>query len=529
MSLVIVLFLTSIVVLALVAKRLALPYPIVLTLGGIAIALIPGVPHIELRPELVFAIFLPPLLYGGGWSTDWNAFRSNFRPIGLLSTGCVLLTTVLVAVVAHAVVPEMPWAVAFVLGAIVSPTDTVASLAILQTFAIPRQLVTIIEGESLVNDATALVLYRFAIAAVVTGTFTWWAAGLQFVGVSLGGIAIGLAVGYVSVTLLRFLNRQKLTESAIDNVLYFVFPYASYLSAEAAHVSGVLAAVSAGIYAGRKRAQFQDAETRLVGFATWGMVIFSINGALFVLLGMQLPQTIASLRGYTPGLLALEGAAVVAAVIAARFVWLFPASYLSRYLLGLARGKITFAPWRSLTVLGWTGMRGIISLAAALAIPVTLDGTAPFPARGIVIYLTFCAILGTLVVQGLTLGPLIRALGIKPDGDTARDIADARARVAEAGMRRLHDLEPEFSSPAHWEAAGLLRAAYEQRIEHLRSQLSTASLADGAAASIYHTLRSATLEAERTTAVRMRDHGQINDDVYRALENDLDLSESQLD
>ena len=522
----IVLFLTSIVVLALLAKRISLPYPIVLTLGGIAIGLIPGVPRIDLRPEWVFALFLPPLLYGGGWSTDWRAFRANLRPIGLLATGCVLLTTILVAVVAHAVVPEMPWAVAFVLGAIVSPTDTVAALAVLDSVRIPRQIVTVLEGESLINDATALVLFRFAIAAVVTGTFTWWLASLQFVLVSLGGIAFGLAIGYASVALVRFINRAKLTDPLIDNVLYFVFPYAAYLSAESAHVSGVLAAVAAGIYASRNRAKFQNAEARLVGFATWGMVIFSINGALFVLLGMQLPEVLAGLRGYSPTLLAVEGASVVLAVIVARFLWLFPASFLSRGILGLARGKIEFAPLPTLTLIGWTGMRGIISLAAALAIPVTIDG-APFPARALVIYLTFCTIFATLIVQGLTLGPLIRLLGLKADGDPEREISDARARVAEAGLRRLHDLEPDFSSVTHWEVAGQLRSDYEQRIEHFRAH-AVDQQDDGAAQSIYHRLRVETLAAERKTALALRERGEINDTVYNALENDLDLAESQL-
>ncbi len=530
MSALIVLFLTSIVVLALLAKRIAIPYPIVLTLGGAAIGMIPGIPKIELKPELIFTIFLPPLLYGGGWATDWGAFRANLRPIGLLSTGCVIFTTILVAVAAHAVVPEMPWAVAFVLGAIVSPTDTIAALTVLESFEIPRRIVTILEGESLVNDSSALVLYRFAVAAVMTGTFTWWQAGAQFVFVSVGGIAIGLLIGFLSVALLRFINRKHLTDRLIDNVLYFVFPYAAYLSAEELHVSGVLAAVVAGIYASRNRAKFQNAEARLIAFAIWDMLLFCINATLFVLLGMQLPRIIASLHGYTPSLLIIEGLAVVAAVAITRLIWIYPASYFSRLAVAVVRrAPMESVAWQSTTLIGWTGMRGIISLAAALAIPETIGGSTPFPARGIVIYLTFCTIFGTLIVQGLTLGPLIRALGIKPDGDPEREITEARARIAEAGMRRLHDMEPEFTTPHHWEVAGNIRADYEQRIEHFQSHTGRVLSDDEEALAVYHRLRRSTLDAERSSVIAMRESGEINDDVYRALEYDLDLAESQIE
>lgn len=409
----IVLLLAVAVGLGIVSRWLGVAYPILLVLAGLLLSLQPGSPTYTLPPDLVFLAFLPPLLYAAAFNTNWPAFRTQLRPITLLAVGLVLFTTAGVAWAAHQFL-GMDWGPAFVLGAIVAPPDAVAATAITQRVRIPRVVVTVLEGESLVNDAAALVAYRMAVAAVVTGVFSVADAGARFLLVAGGGIAVGLAGGCLVVWMHRWLNRSGLADAKLTIAVTLLAPYAVYLPAEHLHVSGVLAVVAAGMWVGwRCEVVFPNdlyAEARPV----WEMVEFLLNAAIFILIGFQLPAVLSDLRGdYPPERLAGAAALISAVVILTRIVWMFPGAYVPRWLDRRLLGKgDPYPPWQNVSVVAWTGMRGVVSLAAALAIPRELSDGKPFPDRGLIQFLTFWVIFATLVGQGLTLPLLIRWLGV---------------------------------------------------------------------------------------------------------------------
>jgi CPA1 family monovalent cation:H+ antiporter len=402
------------IVLGVLSKWMRIPYPILLVIGGLLVSLQPGVPQYELAPNLIFLMFLPPLLYAAAFHTHWPAFRKQLRSITLLAVGLVLFTTLVVGWVAHEFL-GLPWAVGFLLGAIVSPPDAVAAIAITQQVRVPKIVATILEGESLVNDAAALVAYRFAIAAVLTGTFVIGEAGGKFVLVSVGGIVIGWIGAHAFAWLHRWLARNQLVDTKLNIAITLLTPYALYLPAEHLHVSGVLAVVVAGLWMGTHCEQIFDRELYQEARAVWEMMEFLLNGMIFILIGFQLPVVLAALSNeHSLEWLARSAAIVSGAVILARLVWMFPGAYLPRWLdrqiLGVGD---PYPPWQYVTVVGWTGMRGVVSLAAALAIPLTLpDEITPFPHRDLVLFLTFWVIFATLVGQGLTLPWLIRRLGV---------------------------------------------------------------------------------------------------------------------
>jgi CPA1 family monovalent cation:H+ antiporter len=536
--------LVAVAALALLSRRLGVPYPIVLVVGGLALGFVPGLPRVELAPEVVFLVFLPPLLYAAGWLTSWRDFAANRRPIGLLAVGLVLATTVGVAVVAHALIPGLPWAAAFVLGAIVSPTDAIAATAILQRLGAPGRIVTILEGESLVNDATGLVAYRFAVAAVATGAFSAWEAGGQFLVAALGGIALGLAAGWLTERV-----EQRLDDSPIEITLSFLVPFAAYLAAEALHLSGVLAVVAAGVYGGRRVAPLFSPATRLEANAVWGMLIFLLNGLAFILIGLQLPRIVDELAGRSPAELAVYGAAISLAVIGLRLLWVFPAAYLPHLLSGSVRAAEPFPNWRNVTVVGWAGLRGAVSLAAALALPRTLADGAPFPGRDLILFLTFCVILATLVGQGLSLPALTRALGVADDGKADAEEIEARGRAITAALGRLDELVRADGARA--EAAAYWRAYYGKRAHILGARSGRLdhdhAAGDGGGADHRHEedgrdhaaahrealegfvrLQRELLGAERALVIGLRDGGVIGDEALRRIERDLDLEEARL-
>src|SRR5918997_1773898 len=412
----------AVAALATLARRIRVPYPILLVIGGLALAFVPGLPPVELDPELVFLVFLPPLLFSSAYLTSWRDFRRNLRPIGLLAVGLVLFTVVGVAAVAH-YVAELPWTAAFVLGAVVSPTDAIAATAIAQRLGVPRRIVTVLEGESLLNDATGIVAYRIA-ASVAAGfaTFSLWGAVLQFVVGAVGGIAVGLVAGWVVIRAFELLN-----DTPVEIVVSLLAPFAAYLTAEELpHLlwhellgfggepffSGVLAAVAAGLYVGRFSPTIMSPTSRLEGGAVWNVVVFLLNGLAFILIGLQLPRVLAGLQDqqYSTGELLWYAAAVSLAVIAVRVLWIFPATYLPRVAFRSIRERDPSPPWRNIVVISWAGMRGVISLAAALALPLQTVSGAPFPQRDLILFLTFSVILETLAVKGLSLPVLIRAL-----------------------------------------------------------------------------------------------------------------------
>jgi Na+/H+ antiporter len=507
-----------------IAKRYELPYPIVFVVGGAALALVPGIPTIELRPDLVFLIILPPLLYAGGWTTDWREFKRNAQPIAFLAIGLVIFTTVVVAVAAHALTPELGWASAFVLGAIVSPPDAVAAEAVFERINVPRRIVAILSGESLVNDATALVIYRFAVVAALTGAFSLLNATLAFFGVAVGGIAIGLAIGFVIVGFGKFLDKHRIADALLDNLALLLAPYAAYLSADALGVSGVLSAVTAGIYVSRKSSAIYSPATRLTGYAIWQVLTFLLNALVFLLIGLELRAIV--LAPSFEWRYLWVGIAISVIAIVVRVAWVFPATYLPRLLLRHVHRRDPAPRWQWVTIVAWTGMRGIVSLAAALALPDR--GGHQFPGRNEIVFVTFCVIFATLVFQGLTLVPLVRALGL--DSAEALDRREREVRIAalRAGLERLHELEADFDSVEEWEVEGRLLSEYEYRVQHLLGDARTGR-AEASQSRIDHRLQTEALRAERRAIMQMRTAGDIPDEIFRKVEYDLDLADSRLE
>ena len=500
-----------------VAPALRIPYPILLVLGGLAIGVIPGMPSLELQPELIFFGVLPPLLYGAAFFTSLRDLRANTRPIGLLAVGLVVMTTVGVAVVAHTLIDGLTWPSAFVLGAIVSPTDPIAATAIARRLGVPRKLVTIVEGESLVNDGTGLVLYRVAVAAVVTGSFSALDTGGLFVVSALGGVAVGLGVGWIVRQ-----ARRRLDNPPAEITISLLTGYFAFIPAELLGVSAVLAAVTAGIYLGWHTPELTTPQVRLQGVAVWEIVQYLLNALLFVLVGLQLPVVIDAL-GDIPGARLLGYAALVSlTVIVLRFAWVFAVLHAPKR---IAR---RVSSGRGAVFLSWAGMRGALSLAAALALPLETDAGAAFPGRDLILFLTFSVILATLVGQGLTLPFVIRVLGLEDDGIDAREEAKARIRAAEAAIARLDQLERE-----EWvreDTAGRLRGLYSFRTDRFRARFEDGD--DGTLetrSQDYQRLRRELLEAEREAVLDLRRTGAISNDVWIRVARDLDLEDQRLD
>jgi monovalent cation/hydrogen antiporter len=501
------------VTLAYLARWIGVAYPILLVLGGLVLGFIPGVPSIVLDPSVVFLLLLPPILFGAGYSTPIRDFKANLRPIVLLAVGLVLFTTIVVGIAAQILIPELALNVgaAFALGAIVAPPDAVAATAIFRRLGAPRRVVTILEGESLINDATALIAYRFAVAVAIGGAFSLANAGMSFVVVGVGGIVVGVVVGLILTE-----GWRRTNDPVLEIMVSLLAPFAAYLPAEALGLSGVLAAVVAGLIAGRRAARVLSPDARLMGRAVWDIVTFIINSLAFMLIGLQLPSILRSLYQPATTLIAY-GVAISLVVIVARIVWVFPATYVPRYLSPKVRARDPYPPPKAVFVVSWAGMRGAVSLAAALALPIDVN----FPQRDLVIFLTFCVILATLVGQGLTLPYLVRRMGVA--AATGPDTEETHARLAavEAALTRLTDLQDEY--PGHRELIDQLRSRYEHEASHAwphpegpRDE-SEQELLD------HLEIRTAVLDAEREAVIRLRDDGIIGDEVLHRIERDLDL------
>ena len=513
--------LVVVALLTVAARRLGIPYPILMTLGGLALGLIPGLPRVELAPDIVFTLILPPLLFAAAFFTSPRELAANARPIGLLAIGLVLTTTVFVAVVVHTLAPGVPWAVAFLLGAIVSPPDAVAATSIAQRLGLPRRVVTILEGESLVNDATALVAYRLALAAVLSGTFSLGGAALNFVVVSVGGVLIGLVAGWAIVAVIR-----RLDDPPVEVLISLLGPYAAWLPAEGATVSGVLSVVTAGIIVGRHAPRILGSDARVLGSGAWQMVIFTLNGLVFILIGLQLPTILGTLRASRSfGELASWAVVVSVTVILVRLVWVFPGTYLPLLLSASIRARERLPQPRNVLIVGWAGMRGVVSLAAALAIPTSLDAETktPFPERDLVIFLTFSVILATLVGQGLTLPWLIRRLGVGDDGTAAHEELHAREAAANAALARLEGLATE--GPGHLELIDRIRERKQHATEHLEHDHEAGEVPLDQEAVEHAAIQRAVIDAQRLAIIDLRDRGVIGDQALRRIERDLDLEE----
>jgi monovalent cation/hydrogen antiporter len=496
------------------------PYPIVMVVGGLLLGFVPAIPDFSLNPDLIFLVVLPPLLYSSAWTTSWRDFRYNLVSIFLLAFGLVGFTVLGVALVAPSAFSGFDWRLGMVLGAVVAPTDAIAATSIASRIGLPARIVDILEGESIVNDATGLLALQFATAIVVSRSVpSVSSAVLTLIWLTIGGVGLGLLVGWV----IDYVE-MRINDAPIEITLSILVPYAVYLAAKAVHVSGVLAVLACGLFLSRRSVHFFSPSVRIQVWSFWQSFTFVLNGLVFVLIGLQLPAIRASIRGYSLPTLLLDGALLSVLLILLRLVWAFPGAGLA-YLLRtrLAHQNERYPRGRETFVIGWTGMRGVISLAAALALPTILADGSRFPHRDIIIFLTFCAILATLILQGITLPPLIRALGLAGATGPNCEEQEARRIVIEAALSHLEEAKTRDTAESY--------ALYDHLAGHYRQRLASLRTGDGNQGEVadydrYLELSRETLRIERETAVRLRNEGRINDEVLRRIERELDLTES---
>jgi len=515
--------LVSAAALLLLADPLRIPYPILLVLGGLALGFAPGVPNVTLPPDAVLIGILPPLLYSSAFNTGLRELRRNLRPISLLAIGLVAVTTVMVAAVAHYMI-DLSWPAAFVLGAVLSPTDPLAATTIARRLGVPRRAVAIIEGESLVNDGTALVLYKFAVAAVLTGSFSLLDAAGSFIWSVLGGIAVGLVIGRA----IRFV-RRRVFNPPLEVTIAFLTGYFVFLPASAIGASGVLAVVTAGVYMGWHTPELTTVDTRLQGAGFWTIFSFLLNALLFGLVGLQLQPILDELHGRSWQELVGYAALVWAVVLLVRIAYGYPIAYIPRWVSASLRERDPAPPWQFVAFISWAGMRGGVTLAAALAIPLTTDSGAPFPDRSLIVFLAFCVVLATLVVQGLSLPGVVRLLGLEDDDSMdVREEAKARIHAAEAAIERLDELVDE--GWVRSDTAERARGLYNFRSNRFRARLDEEDDGEIEERSLqYQRLRRELLDAERGAVLALRNEGKISDEVMQRVERDLDLEDSRLD
>lgn len=516
------LLLFFIVGLGLLARRLNTPYPIVMVVGGLILSLVPAVPNVSLDPQLVFLVILPPLLYASAWTTSWRDFRYNIVSILLLAIGLVVFTALGVAFAAPRVLSNFDWRLGLALGAVVAPTDAIAATSIARRVGLPNRIVDILEGESLINDATGLLALQFATSIVVYRQLPTLTTGLfTFTWLVFGGVGFGFVVGWIVDRVERYFD-----DAPIEITLSILVPYAVYLAADAAHASGVLAVVTCGLFLSRRSAHLFSSSVRIEIWSFWQSFTFVLNGLVFVLIGLQLSAIRDSIREYSAWLLLRDGAIFSLLLIALRLVWIYPSAHIAYFLRRrILHQKEKPPETRQIFVIGWTGMRGVVSLAAALALPSVLaDGTA-FPHRGVIVFLTFCVIVVTLVLQGVTLPPLIRALGLAGGMGRNCEEQDARRIVIESAVAHLEEAKGNDAAEQAEIYDDLIRH-YQQRLARLEME---GEGNENHATDHHHyvEISRGALRVEHNTAIRLRDEGRINDEVLRRIERELDLTESR--
>jgi len=512
--------LIAVAALVTIARRLGIAYPIFLVVGGLGLGLVPGTPHVEVDPDLIFLFILPPLLYIAAFYTPLRRLRANLGTIGSLAVGLVVVTALAVAAVVHTLIPGTPWAVAIALGAIVAPPDAIAAAAVASRLAVPRRIVSVLEGESLLNDATALTIYTIAIAVAVGGSFTVSAGAATFVGAMLGGLAVGLAVGWIIGRV-----RARLEDTPVEITISLLTPYAAFLPAQQLGASGVIATVVAGLYLGRRASRMMGPDARLTGRAVWETITFLLNGMVFIITGLEVPFLLRSLEPATAIRLVGIGLVVSLVLLVVRALWIFPSELLACVVRREPRPPRFLA---HALVLSWAGMRGVVSLAIALALPLTMPGGAPFPAREALVIVTVTVIVVTLLGQGLSLPWLIRRLHLGTDPELREEEARARQELVEAATRRIDQLYPVW--PGHRPLLDRLREAYEHRSEHVERQREASGAGEEDREIIEHReIQRTVIDSEREALLRLRAEGAIDDDVLRALERELDLDERRID
>jgi Na+/H+ antiporter len=508
--------------LAMLSDKLRISYPILLVIAGLIIGFIPGILDITLDPDMVFIIFLPPLLYAAAWNTSWHDFWQFKRPITLLAFGLVILTATAVALTAYLMIPNCSLALGFLLGGIVSPPDAVAATSVLQNLKIPRRIVTILEGESLVNDASSLIVFRFALAAIFTGKFILWKAGVDFFLVVVMGILIGLAIAHIVYALHRWLP----TSASIDTAITLISPYLMYITAEHFHYSGVLAVVSGGLFLSYRSHDIFDYNSRLQTQSVWNVLIFLLNGVVFILIGLQLPVVVRGLGEYSLQSAIFYGVVISLVTIIIRIAWVFPGAYLPRMLSRKIRATERNPGARNVFIIAWSGMRGVVSLASALAVPLTLTGEQAFPHRNLILFITFVVILVTLVLQGLSLPLMIRWLKIHSVGNEEEQRLSLRLRMATAALDYINAEYPEES--ASIEAFHRLKSRYERMVEIAGKRLEKEESHDAPAfLPRYRQLLLELVNIQRQELVRMRRENLYSEELIRGKEFELDLEEAR--
>ncbi len=522
-ELIVLVLLILVVAFAALAKRLETPYPIILVIGGLIISVIPHVPHVELEPEMVFLVILPPLLFSAASATLWRDFHYNLVSISMLAVGLVGFTVFGVAAASRWILPGFDWRMGLVLGAVVSTTDAIAATSIASRLGLPRRITQVLEGESLLNDATGLLALEFTTAMLVTGrTPSIFEGAWRLLYLVFGSIAIGLVAGK-AIHLLAL----KIVDAPIEITISLIAPYVAYLAAESARASGVLATVTCGLYLGRQSSLFLSRGARLSGQAVWEMIDFVLNGFVFLLLGFQLPYILAGIHTHHLGKLVLLGLLFSGVVILLRFVWVYPGAMLAYAI----RRHLLHQPEplpnpKALFIVGWAGMRGVIALAAAISLPRMLDNGDSFPGRNLMIFLTFCVIFLTLVLQGLTLPPLIRHLGLAGSTEQNEEEEEARHAMIEAALAYLghsrDDAEPEFA-PLYEEVIRI----YRRRLNALDGSESAESGYRPQDYKRWMDLLRHVAAIQHATVLHLRNQDKINDEVMRRLERELDLTEAR--
>jgi monovalent cation/hydrogen antiporter len=501
--------------LRILAQKWGIPHPSLLVLGGLVVALVPALPQPNVNPELLFVIFVPPLLYWSALTISLREMRAFLGPIVRLATGLVIVTIVAVAAIVHFLAPQVGWPAAFVLGAIVSPPDPVAATAVLRPLGAPRDVTTILEGEGLINDATALVAYRLAVAAVVAGSFSLWHAAESFVVTGLGGALVGLAAGW----LIAFVRTRMRHVVVVENALSLLSPYIAYLPADALHTSGVLAVVTMGLYLSKRGPRVVAPATRLQAGAMWSMITFLLESLIFMLVGLELPRVIVALRTHTVKELLAIVLLTTLVCILVRFAWVFISIYIGDADDGARKPKPS-KRWKKPFFVAWAGLRGADSLVIALALPLTTRGGAPFPSRDLIIFVTFGVIFVTLVLQGFSLTPLVRRLGLKGDDAEAREERLVRIAMADAALGALRRLGRDEDIPK--ELVSKMRGEYEHR-KRSAQRTHLPQSGDGFDAAGYRALRRRMHDAERAELLRLAETGKIGGDVMRHVQRQQDL------
>jgi len=522
-ELVFLLLLLFVIAFGALARRWQIPYPIVLVIAGALLGLVPGIPRIALNPDTIFFVILPPLLYSAAWTTSWREFLCNIVNILVLAIGLVFFTVVGVAVAAKYLFAGFDWRVGLVLGAVIAPTDAIAATSIANKIGLPKRIVDILEGESLVNDASGLLALEFGLAILLRGQTPTVAGGIVRMGyLILAGIVIGLAIGWIVDWI-----EQHIDDAPLEIALSILVPYAAYFTADKVRASGVLAVVTCGIYLSRKSSRFYSPGVRLRALSVWESITFILNGLVFVLIGLQLPYVLAGIQGYHWSTLFLYGALFSALVIGLRMIWVFPGAYLAYWIrVQFLHHQVSPPTLRAILFVGWTGMRGVIALAAAIALPQVMQNGSPFPQRNLIVFLAFCVILVTLVLQGLTLPWVVRVLGIAEKTGPNLEEERARREVLEAALTYMEEARRNDGSDSD--------EIYDDLVGHYQQKLFALTRA-GEEEPIgyrpedhkqYFRISQQVLSAEREALARLRDEGRISDAVLRDLEYELDLREA---